>query len=171
VLLAGWYPGTPGYERRWSLVDRLTFWGRRDNGDNRFGVYGRGWEGPAARPFLSQDEEPPIYRAAKGAFSISRVNDVARYSSDRLFRIMASGGVPLVEVFPDPEGLGLEPGTNSLFWKGTESALVVGQEAMAGGPRFEAIRSRATADARMLHTWHVRSQELASIVEAVRGRR
>src|SRR4029077_10849063 len=100
------------YAPRRDLVARL---GRRF--EDEFAVYGSGWPiAPHVRPFLRQAEEAVVYHAARAAISMSIRNDLARYTSDRLFRALAAGAYVLVERFPDAAGLGLFDGVNCRFW-------------------------------------------------------
>lgn len=55
----------------------------------KFQAYGNGW-GSGYKPQTHRDQEVKIYRGCKVALNISHFN-YDRYTSDRMFRIMASG--------------------------------------------------------------------------------
>lgn len=169
VLLAGCYPHIPAYERRREVARQM-----QELLGARFGVYGGRWTGgkwPSGRPPLTQSQEPPVYAGAKAAISMSICNDLPRYTSDRLFRALASGAVTLVERFPDMEGLGLEHGRNCYTWESAELEAIVGNvvDELYSDVRAE-VRTNAVALAAH-HTWHARMGELMAIVEAVRATR
>lgn len=141
-------------------------------GRQTFGVYGFGWEGLlSGRGPLSPVEESGVYCAARAALSISARNDLPRYTSDRLFRLLASGGVPVVEAFPDCEGLGLSDGRNCLLWsgeRGLHAALKTALDMQPG--ETQAMRDAAAALGHD-HLWPQRMPELLSLLDAVRGAR
>jgi len=69
----------------------------------RFGVYGRGWEKDNLdADFLVPKQEATCYRSAKISINYSHF-DYMRYSSDRMFRIMGSGGFCLTHNFKGVE--------------------------------------------------------------------
>lgn len=71
---------------------------------DRFGLYGTGWNSPRANGnYLgNQRGEAAIYRGCKIAINCSHF-DYSRYSSDRLFRAMASGAFVLTKWYPNIE--------------------------------------------------------------------
>lgn len=56
----------------------------------RFGIYGTGWNISSGNFMHSQREEAAAYRGAKIAINCSHF-EIAKYSSDRLFRILGTG--------------------------------------------------------------------------------
>jgi hypothetical protein len=56
----------------------------------RFEVYGSGWENGGKHTNFRQNTEAAIYRASKFGININHL-DAGRYTSDRMFRIMACG--------------------------------------------------------------------------------
>jgi hypothetical protein len=167
VMLASSYGGYPAYSRRRELVVLLEKW----YGAGGFGIYGSGWTGPCSLPFLHQDQEAGVYSAATSAISMSIRNDLPRYTSDRLFRALASGACVLVERFPDMEGLGLVDGVNCRAWSGwgeLENHIV---QAEPRDPEYARLRHAAARVALALHTWDARMPELLWIVDAVRAAR
>lgn len=161
------------YRRREDILRRLQGCGDFGIYGRDLGIYGRGWEkaGLAGRPFMAPEQESGIYAAAKAAVCMSVHNSVPRYTSDRLFRALASGAVCLVEDFPDCEGLGLLHCGNALLWQDQRSLETLVDWALEHPGTFAEVR----ADARSLaldHTCQARTHELAAILEAVRvGRR
>ena len=167
VLLAG-RTYLKGYVGRHAAVAACEQW----YGPRGFGVYGNGWDqNPCARPHLSPGQELGAYRDAKVALSASIRNDVARYTSDRLFRALYAGAVLAVEEFPDCAGLGLEQGRNCMLWDGIgelhdclEFAL-----AMPDTQRTQ-MRDEAAKLGRQ-NTWSARMVDLLAIVDAIREER
>lgn len=167
VMLASAYGGYPAYERRRAIVATLE----KCYGAGAFGVYGSGWSGPSARPFLNQDHEAGVYSAALAAVSMSIRADLPRYSSDRLFRALASGAYVLVERFPDMEGLGLVDEVNCRAWTGWAE---LERHIIDAEPRYSwyaRIRSAGAELARTYHTWEARMPELLYVVDTVRASR
>lgn len=80
-------PRFPLSEYRVRLVERMI----KEFGDD-FAVYGNGWEPGISRGDVNSDQhkEASIYRASKIALNVSHFR-YKSYSSDRLFRAMASG--------------------------------------------------------------------------------
>lgn len=136
------------------------------------GVYGAGWSGlSCGRPSLALTQESAVYSSARAALSISARNDLPRYTSDRLFRLLASGGVPVVEAFPDCEGLGLCDGLNCILWSGAGGLHAALEAALAMQPgEMQAMRDAAAALGHD-HLWPQRQRELLALVDAVRGAR
>jgi hypothetical protein len=169
VFLASRHPSMQGYVTRYKIVDAMerTF-------PSSFVVHGHGWGSrPCARPLVALGLEAQVYSNARAAISISIRNDVDRYTSDRLFRMLCSGALCLVERFPDCEGLGLDDGVNCLLWSTWEElqCLVTDILATPKSPRWELLRRGAAELGRECHTWDTRMLELLAIVDAIRGAR
>lgn len=168
VLLAGNYPSLAdqpgGYHTRLEIARRC----QEAYGAQGFGLYGSGWSGwPSARPFVRQPEEAGIYAAASAALSSSIRSDLPRYTSDRLFRMLAAGAVCVVEDVPDHDGLGLVDCVNCLLWSDwlelkTSLDLILG-----GAVDLPHLRANAAALG-LEHTWQARAPELMAVVQAVR---
>jgi hypothetical protein len=79
----------------------------------RFGVFGMNWQlNGSGHGAVQLAAEATVYSSARAALSISIDNNIARYTSDRLIRMLCSGSLCLVERFPDCEGLGLVDGAD-----------------------------------------------------------
>jgi hypothetical protein len=179
VLLAGNYPSLAtnpgGYASRLDIAKRC----QDVYGPEGFAIYGSGWQDwPCARPFVRQPEEAGVYAAAVAALSISIRHDLPRYTSDRLFRMLASGAVCLVERFPDCEGLGLDNWDNCVLWDGWDDLRSVLYALFHGGHEFgrydgnrEAYMRQQSARLGLEHTWQARMPELLACVYAVRDSR
>lgn len=166
-LASNWPVAPPGYVVRRAMVEALT---ARYGAE--FGVYGRGWEGPCAHENIPLLYEATVYSSARAALSISICNDITRYTSDRLLRMLCSGALCLVERFPDCAGLGLVDGENCLLWS-TWAELQAHIDAIIErptNPRWAQLRAAALALGQ-LHTWDARMLELLAIVDAVRAAR
>lgn len=86
---------------------------KREYGD-RFGAYGSNWENGDGNLNHSQKEESELYRGCKIAINYSHF-DYERYSSDRMFRIMASGAFCLTHRYAGIH-LDFEGGENVAIW-------------------------------------------------------
>jgi hypothetical protein len=167
VLLASNYAHLKGYTRRIAAARMLTA-----RFPTAFAAYGYGWEMDQrvnGRPFVLHEREAPIYSKALAAVSISIRNDLPRYTSDRLFRCLASGALTLVEAFPDSEGIGLRHGHNCLVWSELRDLEAIVEDVLAHPT--EATWSLIRQEARQLamtHSWDARMHELSAIVEAIR---
>lgn len=141
-------------------------------GPARFGVYGSGWSDLACgHDSLVPTQESAVYCAARAALSVSARNDLPRYTSDRLFRLLASGGVPVVEAFPDCAGLGLIDGHNCILWSGEAGLHAALEAALSMHPGETQAMRDAAADLGHDHLWPQRHRELLAIIDAVRGSR
>lgn len=138
----------------------------------RFGVYGHGWSGECARPFLRQDQEAGVYAGAQVAISMSIRNDLPCYTSDRLFRAMGSGALVAVERFPGMERLGLLPDWDCFAWEGGDALCTIIDGVLeATQQQFDGMRRNATGLVHARHTWQARMPELLQTVEAARAAR
>jgi hypothetical protein len=169
VLLANHYPHL-NYSQRVRAVQTLS-----KQYKETFAVYGVGWrwvEQASCLPLVDEYESSAVYSAARGSVSISIRNDLARYTSDRLFRALAAGAIVLFERVPDWEGLGLEDGGNCLCWTGMDELMKVSERALAmPDSEARAMRSAAVELGARTHNWQTRSLELLAIVDAIREER
>lgn len=106
------------------------------------------------------------YRRSRMALSISATSHYERYSSDRLFRILATGCVPVVKRFLGYEDLGLVHGKNCLLFDTLDEAEALVIEP----PDLEPLSAGALALAQQ-HSWEQRMRELAPLVRFVREKR
>ena len=166
ALANGHGPRYPLYAHRDDLFARVaTRW------PGRFRLYGSGWERSTlpASERLGSAMEAATYSSAGAALCISMRSDLARYTSDRLIRCLCSGGVPVVEAFPDMAGLGLQCGINCLSftdWAGLQATI----ECVLGWLDLVTIRQEAR-ELGLRHSWLAHMPELRAIVEAVREAR
>jgi hypothetical protein len=151
----------PSHQRRNDVIEHVAA-----QLGSRFAAYGNGWPAAYGRPMLKQHEEPHVYTAAKAAISMSIRKDLTCYTSDRLFRIMGSGGVALVEWFPGMLFLGVTHET-SIAWSGPE--LLVNAIRLALGEDTSKIRTAAAETARYQHAWDVRVDELLAKTREIRA--
>lgn len=170
VLLANNHSHVPGYARRLEITRRL-----RQTYGARVALYGRRWEGSEfaswARPFVMLETEAATNAGAAAVVCMSLHHDLERYTSDRLFRALASGSLCLVEEFPDYKGIGLGHGINCAVWRDWDSLRPLVDVALGEGyPRADEIRAGALELAQF-HTWRARALELLACVDAVRAER
>lgn len=168
VFLASRYEHT-SHARRTELAAEL-----HARYGNRFAVYGHGWESFSyGRALLTQPQEAGVYSAARCAISMSMRNDLPAYSSDRLFRALASGAVTLVEYFPELETtVGLQPGLHGFEWA-ARPELFDHIDAILDvpDPTYEFMRRAASEFARRYHSWKARAPELREVIRQVRASR
>jgi spore maturation protein CgeB len=67
----------------------------------RFAVYGRNWG--KGSEWIDEPSEAAAYRSCRIAINHNHFNDVSRFSSDRILRIMASGAFALSNHWPQIE--------------------------------------------------------------------
>ena len=150
----------------------LVHWLDQELGPDRFAVFGDGWQHLACgNPPLGYRDMAPIYAAAQASLAVSAHCDLPRYTSDRLIYMLACGGLPVVEYFPDYEGLGLVDGANCRVWHTRPELLTILNE-IRDLPIPDRLTMRAHAAALgQAHTWPARWQELQAIINAVRRAR
>jgi hypothetical protein len=137
-------------------------------------LHGRGWERhPAGRPFASKADSRAIIRRTPLTIVTSLFTDLGRYTSDRLARTAAAGGVIVVREFDDMRGFGLRPGVNCLVWH-DEAELIDILRAWSRpdcAASRRALRDAAVELARRQLTWDHTVEELLAIVRDFRARR
>jgi len=168
VCLANRHRTVAGYDRRRALLGQFAAWSEQAV------LYGRGWDPQAirARAMVTRVHESVIYSGAAAALSISMHEDLQRYTSDRLWRMLGCGAVALVEQFPGWNACGLRDGINCVLWSGWEQlrhllAWALSDEGLRQSPM---LRQNALELAQH-HTWEARALELLAIVDAVRAER
>lgn len=157
-----------GYAVRQAIVPAMTA-----RYGAHFGVYGHGWENCACgHGLVPITQEAVVYSSAHAALSISINNNIARYTSDRLIRMLCSGALCLVERFPDCEGLGLVDGENCLLWSSWGELMAHADAVLTTptAPRWAEMRAAAAALGK-LHTWDARMLEVLAITDAIRRSR
>jgi hypothetical protein len=173
VFLGSYYGGTEAlyvaYRYRNTMLSHVA-----EEFATDFGVYGFGWRLSEIihYPTLSNADESRVYQGAQAALSISMRNDLPRYTSDRLFRMLASGAMCLVEWFPGCEDLGLEGGVNCVLWRGEEDLMKMIRLVLSWDVTHTShMRAAARQLAVDQHDWPVRVSELQAIVDGAREAR
>ena len=155
----------PVHDRRTAIAHELLL----RLGPLGLAIYGSGWSGLVAQiPVVGRDEAD-VHGSAPATICISARHDLARYTSDRLFRALASGGVAFVERIPDVEGLGLVDGVNCRLWSSLDELEALCLQNLAERDR-QAMRAAAVELSRD-HVWSARALELLAIVDTVREAR
>ena len=168
VCLANRHRKVAGYDRRRELLGKFAAWGEPAV------LYGKGWDPQTirARAMVTRVHESAIYSGAAAALSVSMHEDLARYTSDRLWRMLGCGAVALVEQFPGWNACGLRDGINCVLWSGWEQLRhtldwALSDDGLRQGPE---LRQNALELAK-LQTWEARGLELLACVDAVRAER
>lgn len=165
VLIANAYNQHNRYDGRDTLTSLL-----KQAFGTRFGVYGNGWvPDECTHGFLEKEVHGIAYTGARASLSMSIRSDLPRYTSDRLLFILASGGIAMVERFPDCEGLGLVDGENCFLFSGWEELkerldYVLSQPGEALQPMRAAARELGVTE----HSWLAHVAQLLAITDAVR---
>lgn len=163
VLLASKYQGT--HSQRDALAKALF-----KRYGKKFAVYGAGWKGvPYGRPMLKQAEESVIYSRAKVAISMSIRNDLAHYTSDRLFRALCSGALVATERFPGISEVDFEQ--SRWYWSRPEELFQIIDETLKAPEDLQERRLAVSERSRALQSWKARMPELLRIVWEARERR
>ena len=135
----------------------------------RFGLFGSGWgEGVPKVPLQRAHE---VYWRSKMGLSISLMNDLECYSSDRLHRILGSGALALVKRFPGMSTWGLKHGESCLVWDTADEAVALATKYAADEKGCTEIAAAGAKLAREHLTWDARMLELVPYLEAVRAAR
>lgn len=128
-----------------------------------------GWKGSGFQPF-----EPAFGMCAAGVYvgrfglSVSRTAKRAGYTSNRLFNVLASGAVPLVQRFPGVSAL--VPDGAAVFFDDPADIVAQVAGASAAGDLRE-IQWRAVETGWRRHTWEDRALELLDVVQPARVER
>ncbi len=180
AMLASNYDRIPSYNRRLTVATNL-----QAKLGSKFNVYGSGWDKKSwpksGNPMVNQHKEAEIHSAAKASLSISIRNDLSRYTSDRLFRALASGACVVAERFPDMEGLGLssdncitwdsDPGRKGIVDVESMIRILADVSSKMSKEEYFRMRSNAANVGRTLHSWNSRMGDLLEIVRVVRSRK
>lgn len=130
------------------------------------GLWGFGWKDLGDIPYSGEAhaENADRYRRARLGLSISQVNTLEYYSSDRLYNIAATGCPPLVHRFKGMEEHGFVDGETCIVWNTIEEAVEKAQYYI----EHEEERERIGAAARELmlrrHTWDRRVEEFFELI-------
>ena len=130
----------------------------------KFSLYGRGWGKGAREISLARAHE--VYQRSKIGLSVSLMNDLECYSSDRLHRILGCGALLLVKRFPMMGVWGLKSGENCIVWDTADEAVSAAKLCLDEKTDF--IRRAGAELAREHLSWDVRMLELKKYVDAVR---
>lgn len=121
--------------------------------------------GGGIRPSASAE----VYQRSHAGINVSISNQLERYSSDRLLRILGSGTACLTQRFPGIETWGLHHGENCLAFDTPQECLALVREIATHDPRtLERVRAIGRAGAALAyqhHTWDVRLRELRALLE------
>lgn len=143
----------PKSEQRIQMVQSL-----KPEFGNYFEVYGMGWFGPMA----TQKEEIEIYQHAFAA--INQTNyDAPNYTSDRLWRILATGCFCLTEYFEGIESL-FTNHEELVWWRTIDELKSLLHHYMANGKRAQQIGMNGYAAMRSRHTWKNRIEEMMAFI-------
>lgn len=156
-------------QARWRLMTDL---GNAFPG--RVHVWGGGWD---AHPKVASHGAADhltclyIYRRSAVSLSMNLREDLRRYSSGRLTRMLCSGAVTAVRAFDDMEGWGLVHGRNCLVWRDVVELGYLLRDWLR--PERDAAREEirvAAAELGAEHfTWEASARQLWAAVKAARA--
>jgi len=118
---------------------------------------------------IALEKSHTVYQRSKVGLSISLMNDLDCYTSDRALRILGCGALLLVKSFSMMSVLGLIDGVNCLAWGTAEEAVEKAKLALS--PDADPIRKTGAELAREHHGWGTRMEEMMAYVNAVRSAR
>ena len=130
---------------------------------SKFMAYGHNWQETIGREqFLNPNEEAEAYRSSLIAINLSHFN-YGRYSSDRMLRLMGSGGFCLSHNFTDIEK-DYKIGEHLDVWYGIENLLSKIDYYLENHEEREKIRNAGTMFVRDNYTWDKVMIELKKII-------
>jgi spore maturation protein CgeB len=145
---------------RYDMVDQLkTVYG------DRFKVYGNGWRYNDGNLMYREAKEAECYRSCKIAINVSHF-DLERYTSDRMFRIMGSGGFCLTKWYPGIEK-DFTDGVHVRVWKDLDELQTLVDYYLENEDERLAIASAGNKYVSEKLTWENR---IKSIVDMARAR-
>jgi hypothetical protein len=153
---------------RWRLLRDVAF-----AFPGRTFVYGGGWADHAAKwcGAAGHLTAAHIYGGARVSLSMNLREDLRRYSSGRLTRMLCSGAVTAVRAFDDMEGWGLVHGRNCLVWRDVVELGYLLRDWLR--PERDAAREEirvAAAELGAEHfTWEASARQLWAAVKAARA--
>jgi len=132
-------------------------------------VFGSGWSGPLkiGPPYL-HEEAALVYSSSKVGIGISAFNGVHSYTSDRLFRMLASGICCVCAWFPGIEEIAVDRRHLAWFKTTEECVALVGYYLKHADER----KRMATEGARLAHrshVWPVRVHEFLEVINKWRS--
>jgi spore maturation protein CgeB len=129
----------------------------------RFMAYGNNWAKLQGREqFLHPPQEAEAYRSSKISINLSHF-DYGRYSSDRMLRMMGSGGFCLTHHFKDIEK-DYDVGTHVATWNGIDSLIRQIDYFLDHPDEREQIRQAGCDFVRGNYTWNNVMEELKKIL-------
>ena len=140
---------------RKEMVDRLSA-----EFGSRFKVYGNGWGNTM---HLAENKEAECYRSCKIAINLSHFN-YGRYSSDRLFRIMASGAFCLSHNYKDIN-LDFIPGEDLDIWNDLDELVTKISHYLIND--ISVMARNGCEKVFKEHTWENRIKELTCLIQPV----
>jgi glycosyltransferase involved in cell wall biosynthesis len=131
--------------------------------NNDVGIYGGNWGTLATANLMGHEKkEADCYRACKIAINLSHF-DYERYSSDRIFRIMASGAFCLAKHYPGIE-LEFTPGMNLDTWSTISELDEKIKYYINSDEERNKIAAAGCQHVYANHTWENRVQELKDLL-------
>ena len=130
----------------------------RDN----FKVYGRNWPFPTEDLNGNQEQESLIYKNCKIAINCSHF-EYSRYSSDRIFRIMASGAFCLTKWYPDIE-LDFKDGKHLRTFRTLDELLHLTKYYLENESERKEIQEQGTELVQKKHTWKARTKDIRKLI-------
>jgi hypothetical protein len=162
IFIGGNYQHTnlnfPLADERVEMVERM----KKRFGDD-FNAYGIGWPGSK---LIGPKEELELYY--KSAIAISHNNfDRELYTSDRLWRIMASGTFCLTKYFLGIENL-FQRGIHLDWWHDFDELEMLADHYLKNDDLRESIAWSGSLHVRSEHRWTHRIKEMMNMIEYIR---
>jgi spore maturation protein CgeB len=164
VFLGSHYPSAkfPLVEERYKIVEALH------NSDLRFGLFGFGWPDEWKARYTGDDTPSniAIYESAKLAISVSQF-DLWGYTSDRLYRICATGCTAAIKAYKGMAQNGFIDGENCYTFDGHSTVVDVCRAALADDATRESIGEAGRQLILDRHNYDRRVDELLLMLERI----
>lgn len=146
----------PDSQLRMNIAD--AFWKKFNN---KFGVYGAGWEGyPYYRGTIPYDDQNNVYNGSRIALSVNHFNNIEMYFSDRQLITMGSGTFTLCHYIPGLEEY-FENGKDCVWFKSIHEAIEKAEYYLNNLEEAEIIGKNGAKKVLEGHTYFSRIKELS----------
>jgi len=142
----------PLSQQRRDMVNML-----REKYGARFKCYGSGWNFPARH--IDKPNEAAVYRSCKIAINQNHFNDLERWSSDRILRIMGSGAMCLSNYYYGIEK-DFTDGKHLKVWADFEVLTELIDYYLEADKERQLIATEGCLEVHKNHRWDCRVEEM-----------
>jgi len=134
----------------------------RQKYEERFAVYGTGWG--LNDPWLDEEQATAAYRMCKVALNINHYDQVDRFTSDRLFRLMGSGAFCISNYYPGIEE-DFEIGKHLVVYREEKEIPMLIDQYLADDEARTRIAEAGCKHVHANHTWDNRMEQLKGFIK------